>query len=379
MIPPSLKNRFTGFFFFTPFFLVLKSILKTFQVSFSFSSSLTILIFLKITQKNKKNTPPKRLGETRELINLIPATSQFSQMMSSVMLVMPLEKQLLFVDKFEKTSRWRDRPIAPSSNLSSPSLSPSSSSVSLPSPPSSEERSLYARFPKDVPAPLYYQRHEGRPSQCRWGVKNERVFPVSELMRQSMLFYLRRDIVYKKTHHLEELGRFLAGFDGKTDHVSRCVLYIMRRSESALRSLFFFFFFFCFSFCFSFCFCFVFFVFLVLFGLVWFFLFCFLFFFSFPTQTPSSTAMGGILGIRSEAQSLRKAFHKQKKEIETTVHPSKDSTLDKEVTVIYDQYKKDKPFVALLGITASLRSPLLMGTWEKKDVKLKKKKNVRWD
>ena len=72
-----------------------------------------------------------------------------------------------------------------------------------------------------------------------------------------------------------------------------------------------------------------------------------------------------------------KAVDQSKKEIKRII--KKSSAIEKTVALLYDQYSKDKNFVALLGITSSLRAPFVAETWNEKNVSLKKKKNIKYE
>ena len=143
------------------------------------------------------------------------------------MLIMPLEDLLQFFDKNEKAKRWED-------TLKAGDSGPMKEDPTAPSRP--EERSLSARFPGNVPQPLYYQWHERRAAQFRWGVKNERIYPFSELIRQSYLVYLRRDIVYKRVDYLDLLREVLLGeaVGVETEKVAICVHYLLTRLENGM-------------------------------------------------------------------------------------------------------------------------------------------------
>ena len=170
-----------------------------------------------------------RLGVFKEFISLIPAASTFSQILCSVMLLMPVTKQLEFFDRNDELKRWRDTLRAPTS---SPTFSPTQEALG---PISSDGRSLSARFPGATPSATYFQRFEGREAQFRWGVKNERIYPVTELMRQSILAYLQRDILYKQLDYFEVLRDALLGFDGRgSENVAQCVHYLLLRMWNVL-------------------------------------------------------------------------------------------------------------------------------------------------
>ena len=169
----------------------------------------------------------QRLGVLKEFVALIPAASTFSQILCSVMLVMPLTKQLEFFDNNEAAKRWQDTARGSSTSSSNPEA--------IVGPVRPEDRALSARFPGEELPALYFQWHEGRAAQFRWGVKNERVFPVTELVRQSILVYLRRDILYKQIDYLEVMRETLEGYNGSESlNVAHCVHYLLLRMRNAM-------------------------------------------------------------------------------------------------------------------------------------------------